>query len=168
MVEFSAFHELEAMADVEAVGSAFLERAHPDRQRGCIRLFENLSQNSGANPCSLRSRFHVQVIKQQFIEVLLEHHKTNPLPGHFDVARAAGVKAAGKTFTRTHRIKSPDALQAFTHGLDSNGEKWLQVALLRREQNKQRILIRCDGHHVRSDYHDGQPVSCKTAERNSQ
>ncbi|EJM70261.1 hypothetical protein PMI30_00804 [Pseudomonas sp. GM50] len=48
IVEFTAFDELEAMAGIKAIRSAFFESANFNRERSCIRLFENLSENSRA------------------------------------------------------------------------------------------------------------------------
>jgi len=98
------------------------------------------------------------VIEQEFIVVMLDHYKTNPLSGYLDVVCVASFKTAKKPLTRTHRIKSPDTLQTFAHGLDSNGYKIVRVALLSRDQNDRGILIGYDGHILRSIYHPGRPV----------
>ncbi|KRP66720.1 hypothetical protein TU82_06235 [Pseudomonas orientalis] len=50
IVEFTAFDELEAMAGIKAIGSAFFESAHFKRKRSCIRFFENLRENSRPHP----------------------------------------------------------------------------------------------------------------------
>lgn len=46
IVEFTAFDELEAMAGIKAIRSAFFESTNFNRERSRIRLFENLSENS--------------------------------------------------------------------------------------------------------------------------
>ena len=66
--------------------------------------------------------------------VMLDHDKTNPLSGYLDVVRIGGFKTADKPLRRAHRIKPPNALQAFAHGLDSNGYQIVQVALMSRDQ----------------------------------
>jgi hypothetical protein len=76
---------------------------------------------------------------------MLDHYKTNPLSRYLDIACVASVKTAKKPLSRTHRIKSPDTLQTFAHGLNSNGYKIFQVAWLSRDQNDWEILIGCDG-----------------------
>jgi len=48
IVEFTAFDELEAMADVKAIRSAFFERSNFNRERSRICHFENLSKNNRA------------------------------------------------------------------------------------------------------------------------
>lgn len=90
--------------------------------------------------------------------MMLDHDKTNPLSRYLDVAGIAGFKAAKKAFARAYWIKSPNTLKAFAHGLDSNGYKSVQVALSSRDPNDLGTFIRCDGHHLRSDYHPGQRV----------
>ena len=48
IVELTAFDELEAMADIKAIRSAFFESTHFNRERSCIRHFENLCEYSRA------------------------------------------------------------------------------------------------------------------------
>jgi hypothetical protein len=98
------------------------------------------------------------VVEQEFIVVMLDHYKTNPLSRYLDVVCVVGFKTAKKPLARSHWIKSPNTLQTFAHGLNSNGYKIVQVALLSRDQNDWRILIGCDGHILRSNYHLGRPV----------
>jgi len=50
IVELTASDELEAMADIKAIRSAFFESTHFNRERSRIRLFENLSENSRPYP----------------------------------------------------------------------------------------------------------------------
>ncbi|AZD29322.1 hypothetical protein C4K23_2573 [Pseudomonas chlororaphis] len=50
IVEFTAFDELETMAGIKTIRSAFFESTHSDREPSHIRLFENLGENSGAYP----------------------------------------------------------------------------------------------------------------------
>lgn len=50
IVEVTAFDELEAMAGIKAIRSAFFESPYFDRQRSRIRLFENLRENSRPYP----------------------------------------------------------------------------------------------------------------------
>mgnify|MGYP006875088053 CR=1 FL=1 len=45
MVEFTAFDELETMADVKAIRRTVLESTHFNGECSCIRLFENLSEH---------------------------------------------------------------------------------------------------------------------------
>jgi hypothetical protein len=70
------------------------------------------------------------VVEHEFIGVMLDHYKANPLSRHLNVMCVVGFKTANKPLARPHRIKSPEALQAFAHGLDSDGDKIVQVALL--------------------------------------
>jgi len=48
IVEFTAFDELEAMAGIKAIRSAFFESTNFNRERSRIRHFENLSENNRA------------------------------------------------------------------------------------------------------------------------
>ncbi len=50
IIEFTAFDELEAMASIKAIRSAFFESTNFNRERSRIRLFENLCENSRAYP----------------------------------------------------------------------------------------------------------------------
>lgn len=59
IIEFTAFDELEAMADIKAIRSAFFESANFDGERSRIRHFENLSENDRAYTRSLRARSHI-------------------------------------------------------------------------------------------------------------
>lgn len=61
---------------------------------------------------------------------MLDHYEANPLPRHLNVMCAVDFKTANKSLARPYRIKSPDALQTFAHGLNSKGNKVVQVALL--------------------------------------
>lgn len=90
--------------------------------------------------------------------VMLDHDKTNSLSRYLDVVCIAGFKTADKPLTRAHRIKPPNALQAFAHGLDSNGYQIVQVALLSGDQYDWGTLIGGDGHIFRSTYHPGRPL----------
>ncbi|VVQ29488.1 hypothetical protein PS943_01338 [Pseudomonas fluorescens] len=87
--------------------------------------------------------------------VMLDHYKTNPLSRYLDVVCVVGFKTAKKPLARAHWIKSPNTLQTFAHSLNSNGYKIVQVALLSQDQNDWGILIGCDGHILRSNYHPG-------------
>jgi len=75
------------------------------------------------------------VVEQEFIVVMLDHYKTNPLSKYLDVVCVASFKTAKKPLSRANRIKSPDTLQTFTHSLNSNGYEIVQVVLLSRDQN---------------------------------
>ncbi|EJZ58038.1 hypothetical protein I1A_002364 [Pseudomonas fluorescens R124] len=70
------------------------------------------------------------MIEQEFIVVMLDHYKTNLFSRYLDVVCVASFKTAKKSLARAHRIKSPNTLQTFAHGLNSNGYKIVQVALL--------------------------------------
>lgn len=48
IVEFTAFDELEAMAGIKAIRSAFFEGTNFNRERSRIRHFKNLSENNRA------------------------------------------------------------------------------------------------------------------------
>ncbi len=50
IVELTAFDELETMAGIKTIRSAFFESTHSNREPSHIRLFENLSENSRAYP----------------------------------------------------------------------------------------------------------------------
>ena len=50
IVEFTAFDELEAMADIKAIRSAVFESSNSNRERSRIRYFKNLSENNRAYP----------------------------------------------------------------------------------------------------------------------
>jgi hypothetical protein len=70
------------------------------------------------------------VVEHEFIAVLLDHYKTHAVSRYFDVTRAVRLKTANKALTGAHGIKAPDTLQAFAHGLDSNGDEVVDVAVL--------------------------------------
>lgn len=89
---------------------------------------------------------------------MLDYDKTNPLSRYLDVVGVAGFKTAKKPLARAHQIKSPNTLQTFAHGLNSNGYKIVQVALLSQDQNDWGVLIGCDGHILCSIYHPGRPA----------
>ena len=48
IVEFTAFDELKAMADIKAIRSAFFESTHFNRERSRIRHVENVRENNRA------------------------------------------------------------------------------------------------------------------------
>ncbi len=50
IVELTAFDELETMAGIKTIRSAFFESTHSNREPSHIRLFENLSENCRAYP----------------------------------------------------------------------------------------------------------------------
>lgn len=130
IVELTAFDELETMAGVKTVRGAFFEGTYFNRECSRIRLFENLSEHSRADPRTLRARSHVEVVEHEFSGVVLDHYKANPLSRYLNVMGVVGFKTANKSLAGPYRIKSPDALQTFAHGVDSDGDKIVQVALL--------------------------------------
>lgn len=73
------------------------------------------------------------MVKQKLIGVMPDNYKANLLPKYLNATRITGIKAADKPLASTHWIESPDTLQAFTHGLDSNSNKIVQVALPSRD-----------------------------------
>jgi hypothetical protein len=70
------------------------------------------------------------VVEHEFSGVVLDHYKANPLSRYLNVMGIVGLKTANKPLARPYWIKSPDALQTFAHGVDSDGDKIVQVALL--------------------------------------
>ena len=91
------------------------------------------------------------MVEQEFIVVMLDHYETDPLARCLDVACGASFKTANKPLARTHWIKSPNTLQAFAHGLNSNGYQIIQVTFLSLDQHDWGILIGCDRHSLRSN-----------------
>ncbi len=75
-----------------------------------------------------------------------DHNKTNPVASYLDVACVTSVESVNEPLARANWIKSPNTLQTFAHGLDSNGYKVIQVALLSQDQNDWGVLIGWDGH----------------------
>ena len=61
---------------------------------------------------------------------MLDHYKAKPVSRYLKVMGVMDFKTANKPLARPYWIKSPDALQAFAHGFDSDGDKIVQVALL--------------------------------------
>jgi len=86
------------------------------------------------------------VVEQKFIGVTLNRYKTNPLSTDLDITCVTGIKAAGKPLASAYWVESPDTLQAFTHGFNSNGDKIVQIALLSGDQDNRGILIECGKH----------------------
>lgn len=82
----------------------------------------------------------------------LNGYKTHPLSRHLNVTCVAGLKTADKPLASAYRVESPDALQTFTHGFNSKGDKIVQVALLSWDQDHRGILIEGDRHILRSEH----------------
>ena len=91
-----------------------------------------MSQDRAPNAIALDARVNVEVIKQDGIDLWLDHEEAYPFAIEFNVTRVLGRTASAKPLSRSIGIKQADMHKTFSHGLNPEGNKRLEIAEFRR------------------------------------